>query len=213
MASVSKALNVYLAAGLARRASSPAKWLVILFGALAAPGCAHLGKGPAGESMPHGTVCQIVTTWNHQVVYAPDPVHAGAPTPGVIGRLYLFGQEISYPLVEEGSAVVDLYDDTKANTGEARPPLEEWRLDPATLKRLVKRDTIGWGYTLFLPWATYKPDIKLVHLKIRYEPAKGTPLYAESGPLTLDDSSGSGNRLAGPQTRPAEAGNVVAANR
>jgi hypothetical protein len=163
--------------------------------------------------MPHGTVCQIVTTWNHQVVYAPDPVHAGAPTPGVIGRLYLFGQEISYPLVEEGSAVVDLYDDTKANTGEARPPLEEWRLDPATLKRLVKRDTIGWGYTLFLPWATYKPDIKLVHLKIRYEPAKGTPLYAESGPLTLDNSSGSGNRLAGLQTRPAEAGNVVAANR
>jgi hypothetical protein len=102
--------------------------------------------------------------------------------------LYLFGQEISYPLVEEGSVVVDLYDDTKPNTGEARPPLEEWRLDRENLKRLLKRDTIGWGYTLFLPWGTFRPDVNLVHLKIRYEPSKGTPLYAESGPLTLDNA-------------------------
>ncbi len=162
--------------------------------------------------MPHGTVCQVVTTWNHQVVYAPDPVHAGAPTPGLIGRLYLFGQEISYPLVEEGTVVVDLYDDTKPNPGETHPPLEEWRLDRETLKRLVKRDTIGWGYTVFLPWGTYKPEVKLVHLKVRYEATKGTPLYTESGPLTLDNPSLSGDRLAGRQSKPPEVAKIGAAN-
>src|SRR2546430_4724237 len=112
-------------------------------------GCVHLPKTGSDEPMPHGAVCQIVATWNHQVVFAPDPTHNGAPTPGLTGRLYLFGQEVSFPLVEEGSLIVDLFDDTKsADTKPAvdgQPiPLEEWRLDPATLKRLAKKDMIGY---------------------------------------------------------------------
>ena len=93
-------------------------------------GCVHLPKTGSDDPMPHGAVCQIVATWNHQVVFAPDPTHNGAPTPGLAGRLYLFGQEVSFPLVEEGSLIVDLFDDTKsADTKPAvdgQPiPLEE----------------------------------------------------------------------------------------
>ena len=197
MACLSKTLTFHSAGELVRRAGPATKWLFLA--AIMPLGCAHLGKGNPADSLPHGTVCQVVTTWNHQIVHAPDPVHGGAPTPGLMGRLYLFGQEISSPLVEEGSVVVDLYDDSNPNSGETRPPLEEWRLDPETLKRLLKRDMIGWGYTLFLPWGTYKPDIGLVHLKICYQPAKGTPMYAESGALTLENSTAAGSRLAGRQ--------------
>ena len=64
-------------------------------------------------------------------------------------------------------------------------PLEEWRIDKDTLKRLHKKDVIGEGYTIFLPWATYKPEIARIQLKVRYEPVKGAPLYAASSPLTL----------------------------
>jgi hypothetical protein len=149
-------------------------------------GCVILPKTDKEDPMPHGQVCQIVATWNHQVAFVPDPVHGGAEAPGLAGRLYLFGPEISFPLIDDGSVVVDLYDDTKP-AGEGQPiPLEEWRLDPATLKRLAKRDMIGWGYTLFLPWGTYKPEISQVHLKVRYVTAKGNPFFAESGPMTLD---------------------------
>jgi hypothetical protein len=149
-------------------------------------GCVFLPKTSSDDAMPHGPVSQIVATWNHQVVFVPDPVHGGNEEPGLAGRLYLFGPEISYPLIDEGSVVVDLFDDTKP-AGEGQPvPLEEWRLNPDTLKRLAKRDMIGWGYTLFLPWGTYKPEISQVHLKVRYVTAKGIPFFAESGPLSLN---------------------------
>jgi len=155
-------------------------------------GCVHLPKTGSEDPMPHGAVCQIATSWNHQVVFAPDPTHNGTPTPGLAGRLYLFGPEVSFPLVEEGSLVVDLFDDTKPAgdaqaAGDAQQlPLEEWRLDPATLKRLVKKDMIGYGYTVFLPWGTYKPEINQVHLKVRFLTAKGGSFYSESGRLSLD---------------------------
>jgi hypothetical protein len=149
-------------------------------------GCVHLPKTGSDDPMPHGQVSQIVAAWNHQVAYAPDPVHGGNEAPGLAGRLYLFGPEISYPLIDDGSMVVDLFDDTKP-AGEGQPvPLEEWRFDPITLKRLAKRDIIGWGYTLFLPWGTYKPEISQVHLKVRYVTAKGVPFFADSGPLSLN---------------------------
>ncbi len=169
------------------------------------PGCVHLPKTGSDEPMPHGAVCQVTATWNHQVVFAPDPTHGGAPTPGLAGRLYLFGQEISYPLVEEGSLTVDLYDDTKPATNGQQPiPLEEWRLDAATLKRLVRRDMIGYGYTLFLPWGTYKPEINQIHLKLHFVTSKGAPFYAESGRLSLDKPVGPETHLTQATAEPTE---------
>jgi hypothetical protein len=160
---------------------------------VSATGCVTLPKSEKDE-MPHGQVYQAVTTWNHQVVFAPDPVHGGAEQPGLVGRLYLFGKEISFPLIEEGSLVVDLYDDTQpppqtesgptSGPGQ-QTPLEEWRFDPVSLKKLAKKDMIGWGYTVFLPWGTYRPEINQVHLKVRYVTAKDIPFFAESGPLSL----------------------------
>jgi len=164
-----------------------------------------LPKTGSDEPMPHGAVCQVTATWNHQVVFAPDPTHGGAPTPGLAGRLYLFGQEISYPLVEEGSLTVDLYDDTKPATNGQQPiPLEEWRLDAATLKRLVRRDMIGYGYTLFLPWGTYKPEINQIHLKLHFVTSKGAPFYAESGRLSLDKPVGPETHLTQATAEPTE---------
>jgi len=157
-------------------------------------GCVHLPKTGSDDAMPHGQVCQAVATWNHQVVFAPDPAHGGMEAPGLVGRLYLFGSEISYPLIDDGSVVVDLFDDTKQSDEGQPVPLEEWRVDPATLKRLAKRDMIGWGYTLFLPWGTYKPNISHVHLKVRYVTEKGNQFFAESGPLSLNSPAGSADR-------------------
>lgn len=131
--------------------------------------------------------CQLVATWNPGVVNTPDPTHDGAETPGLVGRIYLFGSEIGAPLTGDGSLVVQLYDDTASPVAKDARPLEEWQFDPETLKRLQRRDAIGWGYTLFLPWGTYKPEIGRVHLKVRYTPSKGGPLYTAGSPMTLGD--------------------------
>ena len=107
-------------------------------------------------------------------------------TPGIAGRVYLFGPVPDFPLAGDGSIVVDLFDDTPRNGQPSSVHLEEWRFDPVTLQRLLKQDMVGWGYTLFLPWGTHRPEARSVHLTLRYEPPQGTPVYAPSGPLTLD---------------------------
>jgi len=129
--------------------------------------------------------CQLVAAWSPEVRFTPDPARRGEPTPGIAGRVYLFGQEINRPLQGAGCLVVDLYD---ATPGKEKPgaPLEEWRFDRDTLKRLERRDAIGWGYTIFLPWGTYSPDITSVQLRLCYTPLKGTPLYAHSASVTLN---------------------------
>jgi len=171
-------------------------WLLSCVPALMLSGCVHLPKTGPDDPMPHGQVYQAVATWNHQVVFAPDPAHGGMEAPGLVGRLYLFGPEISYPLIDDGSVVVDLFDDTKQTEEGQQAPLEEWRIDPVTLKRLAKKDMIGWGYTLFLPWGTYKPSISQVHLKLRYVTEKGTQFFADSGPLSLNSAAGKGGHMA-----------------
>lgn len=173
----------------ARPPSKPVRHAPLVLAALAGallPGCVGLESFLAkSNAPPKGAPCQIVSTWNHQVAFAPDPAHGGTPAPGIAGRLYVFGQEIGCPLVHDGSLKVELFDDRATGAGGAPVLLEEWNIDKETLRRLQRKDMIGWGYTLFLPWGTYKPELTKVRLKIRFDPVGCTPLYCESGALSL----------------------------
>jgi hypothetical protein len=140
-----------------------------------------------GEQKPPVEPCRVVAAWNPAVVFTPDPAHDGTPTPGLAGRIYLFGPEIDYPVLGGGGLHVALFDDSQGPAGNGSAPLEEWQFDPQTFKRLQHHDPVGWGYTVFLPWGTYKPEITRIHLKVRYEPPQGFPLFAASAPMTLVD--------------------------
>lgn len=165
---------------------------------LAGSGCVALDNLlPKTDAPPTGQVCQIVAAWNKEVMTAPDTVNGGRPLPGLTGRLYLFGTQIDYPLAGDGNLIVELYAPTPPAPNAARPDapatptapaepqrIERWELDKDTLHKLLRKDPIGWGYTLFLPWATYRPDLTQVKLRVCYIPRGGTPLYVDS-PLTL----------------------------
>src|SRR5262249_14504853 len=116
-------------------------------------GCVTMGgtapdKGK--EKPPCGTPCQAVATWQPTVLFAPDPARLGLSAPGLAGRFYLFGEQVDFPMVADGKIVVDLYD---LSAGAAKQVLmEKWIFDKDTNKRLVRKDAIGWGFTLFLPW-------------------------------------------------------------
>jgi hypothetical protein len=140
-----------------------------------------------GAEQPVIEPCRVLAVWNPGVVFTPDPVHDGTPTAGLAGRIYTFGTEITYPMLGNGSLVVQLFDDSKSAVEKPTSPLEEWRFDPETLKHLQHHDPVGWGYTVFLPWASYKPEIMQVHLKVCYLPPKGFPIYAAGSPMTLVD--------------------------
>ena len=130
-----------------------------------------------------GKPSQMAVAWINKVQYAPDVVHDGAPTPGLVGRLYLFDEEVKFPVIGDGAVTVTLYDDTK---GPATQPLEQWYIDPVALKKFLKKDTVGWGYTVFLPWGSCKPDVTKVHLMCKYDPASGPPITGPVSPLALE---------------------------
>jgi hypothetical protein len=189
------------------------QWAGLVLLLFAAPGCLALEKCCPGcdkNCPPKPTdVCQVVATWSKEVYYVPDPTRGGTPGPGLAGRVYLFGPNIDCPRVGDGGMVVELYDDAAAPGGKL---LEQWQFDKETLKKLLKKDIIGWGYTLFLPWGTIRPDITRVHLTCRYDSPQG-PLYAPTSPITLQHPPspvGSGVATAAAAT-PAPAATAPAA--
>jgi hypothetical protein len=165
------------------------------------------------KDAPCGTPVQAVATWQTYVLFGADPTREGASTPGLAGRLYLFGPQADFPLAAPGSVEVRLYPEPP-NPAAPEAPLEVWRLDPETLKGTLQRDAIGWGYSLLLPWGTYRPDLTHVRLTVRFDPAKGgTPLSAQETHLTLHGqgpppilgSTTTARKPAGPVTGPPPA--------
>jgi hypothetical protein len=129
--------------------------------------------------------CRVEVTWNRGIATAADSMHNGAPLPGVAGRVYLFNTA-GFPVVGDGSLVVGLFDDTPRPGATGPVEIHEWTIDPATLKRLLRPDVVGWGYTIFLPWPENRPLLGRIQLKVRYNQANRAPIFCESGPLTFE---------------------------
>jgi hypothetical protein len=159
-------------------------------------GCVTTEGYQSNKPPTPGEPCQIVTTWQKSIAYAPDPTRGGQPAPGLAGRVYLFGPEVGDPMTGEGSLTVDMFD---ASQGEP-VMVERWEIDAATLQRLLKRDFIGWGYSLFLPSGRYKPEMSKLRLRTCFKSAKGAPIFAESE-VTL----GAGNGVIRQGTKPLTA--------
>ncbi|HEY8504677.1 MAG TPA: hypothetical protein VIL46_08850 [Gemmataceae bacterium] len=192
----------------ARRLSRRA--MLLLAPALAAgAGCHLLGKTGffAQKFAAELHAERVVATWDNRVHYAPDPVRGGAPTPGLTGRLYLFGGETAEPLCRDGGLTVELYDHTPRSGAAGPKLLEKWIIDPVTLKQFRQKDPLGLDcFFVFLPWGTYSPDVKRVYLAATFEPFDGPPLRTPGSVLSIDHSASAENGLwqaAG--TRPAEA--------
>lgn len=173
-------------------------WAILLLTGLTTGCVGTSGSLWSTSMMPTRKVpCQIVCTWQNSVAFVPDPTRGGNPGPGIAGRLYLFGPEVDFPMEAEGTLTVDLADETNG------PPvlLERWIIDPETLCRLRKKDMIGCGYTLFLPWSKYRPDITKVRLRSSFQgPAMPAPVYTENV-VTLAQTNGLIREGAGPKLK------------
>jgi hypothetical protein len=178
--------------GVSQAPHQVARWSVVAAVAVLAAGCVSMASlVPDVDAPPTGPICEVATWWNPQVEYSPDPTRNGMPIPGLVGRLYLFGENKGVSLSGEGSAVIDLFEPARADGQGSLVPVEEWRIDKDTLQRLLRRDRIGWGYTLFLPWSTYRPDFTKLMIRARFESVKGVPIYSEGSLVTLNQGMGS----------------------
>jgi len=131
---------------------------------------------------------RLAVTWNNQVTTTPDPSQGGKSIIGIAGRIYLFDDKLNQVQPPDGTATVTMYDHTTIDAGGQAKRLETWEFDAVSLKRLLKEDLFGWGYTLFLPWGSYRPDLTKVHVQVVYNPVVGDPIHAGGQTVTLDHS-------------------------
>jgi hypothetical protein len=135
---------------------------------------------------PPGAPCQVVAFWQPQVFYPPDTVNGGVGSATLAGRIYLYGPQIDAPMPADGTLTVVAYDGATPVGPQSVPlPGGAWVLDSDALRRLLKKDMVGWGYTVPLPWPDMPPDLTRVQLKACFKPAKGPPLYTEPTPVTI----------------------------
>lgn len=160
-------------------------WLGLLL--LTGPGCVttstSLFRPPWPMEEAHEPVTKVFALWDNRVRMALDPLHNGAPYPGLAGQLYLIGLNEACPIHAKGQVVVDLYDVTAAN--QPARPCGRCVIDPATLHALRKRGIVGDGYTLFVDWPDYRPEIAKVRVHLSFVPEHGTAIFADPTVITL----------------------------
>jgi hypothetical protein len=164
-------------------------WFILPFaGALltAGAGCVTFDSKTGSAAKPGtGVVHQIHPMWEARIVTTSDTVNQGAPLMGLAGRVYLYGADMSTSLRGQGRITVDLFDPQQPGTDGQPKLLQRWDLDRASLNQLFRKDIIGWGYTLFLPWPDYQPKTTRVQVQVCYTPEKGTPVFASRSEFTL----------------------------
>lgn len=161
--------------------------LLVVFGS----GCKIIDKHCGDNECESGSpVARMIANWDKNIYEAPDPMRGGAPNIGLMGQIMLFGPDVVDPLTGVGELYVELYDHTPREHGGQPKRLEIWQIDPETFQRMLQRDdTLGWAYSVFLPWSTYRPDITKVYLSATFTPAQGAPVTAPGTLLALDHTS------------------------
>lgn len=134
-------------------------------------------------------LARVTAAWNNKIIFAPDPTHGGELMPGIMGRLYLFGPDEAVPLATEGELVVGVWDNSPKTTGGQPKLLELWYIDRDTMKKLMKKDFMGNGYTVFLPFSKYHVDLKQINVLARFNSVDGRSMMASPEILTLDHSA------------------------
>jgi hypothetical protein len=150
----------------------------------ASSGCSLLETCGCISAPPPAPVNEVIAFIYDQVQFVSDSANHGRPLPGLVGRVYLsHAEENKSNMVEaSGMMVAEMFD---ATPGKEPRKLADWRFDKESLKQLKKRDLVGMGYTLFLPWENYDPAIKKVQVRVWYEEPGKASHFAEPQILAL----------------------------
>jgi hypothetical protein len=111
---------------------------------------------------------------------------------GLSGHVYLFDKFARDTRTADGRLVVELYAAPPDQPQAPPARLEVWEINKETLnKQCLSKDRFGLGgYTLNLPWPSYRPDIGQVLMRMRYEHPNSMPVYAADAVLTLNSGTG-----------------------
>jgi hypothetical protein len=133
------------------------------------------------------SVSDMAVAWQTRIAYLPDPSRNGAPGPGLVGQMFLYGGPKLNFVDADGTLTVDLIDETPRPPGQMAATPERWQFNKEMLLKLRAMDeTFGMSYVLFLPWPAYKSDITKVRIAARYDPDNGHPIYSPPSVISID---------------------------
>jgi hypothetical protein len=160
-------------------------WLgVVLFTAC---GCRTVPTRGTAVAAPRttGSISQVVVLWS-EAVLRQDNVPVAQ---GFAGKVYLFGPDSNASVTAPGKFTIYAYDDTATATNGQRTahvkPDYTWELAESDLKDLLKKDAIGWSYSLWLPCGAPAPTERRYTLMVCFTPEKGPRALSESTLVTL----------------------------
>jgi len=139
------------------------------------------------SSPPPPKVAKVGMMWDKGIRTGVDPANRGAPMYGVSGHIYLFSEGLKDNLAAEGDVVVEMWGIVPEHAQNGPECLQVWRLKKEDLNGVCHQMTGSFGgpcYAVNLPWPGYRPDITQAQMRLRYEPAKGLPVY-EMGMIAL----------------------------
>jgi hypothetical protein len=143
---------------------------------------AGLSKAPEPPPLP---VNEVMTYWDRSIRVAQSDT--GAPLMGVAGRVYLINDDLKRMVDAQGSIHVAIRDTTPGAPGGQYAIKCE--IKEPDLKRLKKKDMLGDGYTLFVPFESYRPDIRQIEVQVCYVPKGGPQKYSAPTAIVLDAES------------------------
>ena len=154
------------------------------------------------------SVSKVVVLWTEAVLRQNDVPMAQ----GFAGKVYLFGPDSTGPVTAPGKFKVFAYDETKAQNqgadGKSPAPDGTWEFQESDLRSLLKKDAIGWSYSLWVPYGPPVGAERRVNLRLSFTPEGGPQLLSESALIMLPavDPVGSGRpRTAGAEQKKAAA--------
>jgi len=157
------------------------------FAAFGSVGCfgKHFAK-KSTELVKPAAQGRMISTWEKNVVFAPDASRGGAIIPGLMGRMYLFAPGSEVPQYGDGSLKLDLWDSTPHGDTPPRQ-MEHFIIGADVLRMFSKVDGLGFeGYSIFFPWSTYRPDVTQVYITMLYTAADGGTYFHQSGTFAID---------------------------
>jgi hypothetical protein len=165
-------------------------WSIVMLIGLCGIGCQSLASFEFStlweDRAPVGKPDQVSAFWVDGVDVKPDPTQGGVLIPGFAGRIVFMRTKQSDTVAVSAPITIQAYI-SSPNQNQAIP-LEQWTIQPDHLPLLFKRDIAGWGYTVWLPWNSYSPEIKQVRLIVVYqEKDQAAPLYSEAMTVRVQD--------------------------
>jgi hypothetical protein len=140
---------------------------------------------PSGDPPRSTTPVSHISVFWSEAVLRQDNVPISQ---GFAGKLYLMGSS-NAPITAPGKFTIYAYDETgnasiADKAAHVKPDLT-WELPESDLRHLMKKDSIGWSYSLWLPCGAPASTERRYTLLVCFSPEAGPRIVSESTLVTL----------------------------